>query len=368
MNIPYLSLKTITELHKTELLEAVTTVVDSGWYLQGKATEHFESEYSSYIGTKYCIGCANGLDALILIFRAYKELGLLHDGDEVIVPANTYIASILAITENNLKAVPVEPVFNTLQIDDSKIEQSITEKTKAILLVHLYGRCSYTEKIESIAKKHNLLVVEDNAQAHGCMFKNKRTGSLGNAAGHSFYPGKNLGAFGDAGCVTTDDKELAECVRSLGNYGQSKKYVFQYCGKNSRIDETNAAVLSVKLKYLDKENNRRKEIAKIYQSRISNEKIVLPYKNDDVDNVFHIFPAFCAERNDFQKYLEQLNIHTMIHYPIPPHLQECYKDYEWYKKSYPVTEKIHSEELSLPLNQSLTAEEIDYIIDSVNRY
>lgn len=367
MTIPYLSLKAITELHKDELTEAVTKVVDSGWYLQGKANEQFEKDYSTFIGTKYCVGCANGLDALILIFRAYKELGLLHDGDEVIVPANTYIASILAVTENNLQAVPVEPKLGTYQIDDTKIEDAITEKTRAILLVHLYGRCSYTEKIAEITKKHNLLIIEDNAQAQGCKFGTKRTGSLGDAAGHSFYPGKNLGAFGDAGCVTTDNQQLADCVRSLANYGQSKKYVFQYCGRNSRLDETNAAVLSVKLKYLDKENERRKAIARIYNERITNPKLTLPLI-DGTDNIFHIYPVLCAQRDDFQKYLLDNGIHTMIHYPIAPHQQKCYADMEWYNKSYPITEKIHREELSLPLNQALKQDEIDYIIDIANKF
>ena len=367
MTIPYLSLKAITELHKDELTKAVTNVIDSGWYLQGKANEQFEKDYSSYIGTKYCIGCANGLDALILIFRAYKELGLLHDGDEVIVPANTYIASILSVTENNLKAVPVEPKIETFQIDDSKIEQAITEKTRAILLVHLYGRCSYTEKIAEIAKKHNLLIIEDNAQAQGCTFGAKRTGSLGNAAGHSFYPGKNLGAFGDAGCVTTDNQELAECIRSLANYGQSKKYVFQYRGRNSRLDETNAAVLSVKLKYLDKENDFRKTIALQYNEKIHNPKIMLPLI-DSTDNIFHVYPVLCGQRENFQKYLSDNGIHTIIHYPIAPHQQKCYSDVEWYGKSFPITERIHREELSLPLNQALKQDEIDYIIETVNKF
>ena len=367
MTIPYLSLKAITELHKDELTKAVTNVIDSGWYLQGKANEQFEKDYSSYIGTKYCIGCANGLDALILIFRAYKELGLLHDGDEVIVPANTYIASILSVTENNLKAVPVEPKIETFQIDDSKIEQAITEKTRAILLVHLYGRCSYTKKIAEIAKKHNLLIIEDNAQAQGCTFDAKRTGSLGNATGHSFYPGKNLGAFGDAGCVTTDNQELAECIRSLANYGQSKKYVFQYRGRNSRLDETNAAVLSVKLKYLDKENNFRKTIARQYNERIHNPKITLPLI-DSTDNIFHVYPVLCGQRDNFQKYLSDNGIHTIIHYPIAPHQQKCYSDVEWYGKSFPITERIHREELSLPLNQALKQDEIDYIIETVNKF
>ena len=251
--IKFLDLQKVTEKYAEEIHEAVNRVIDSGWYLQGKENEKFETDYSAYIGTRYTVGCANGLDALIWIFRAYVEMGIMKAGDEVIVPANTYIASILAISENGLKPILVEPSIETYQIDDSKIEEFITERTKAILIVHLYGQCAYTEKIGELCKKYNLKLIEDNAQAHGCLFKGKRTGSLGDAAGHSFYPGKNLGALGDAGAVTTNDKELAEIVRSVANYGSTRKYVFKYIGRNSRLDEIQAAVLDVKLKHLDED-------------------------------------------------------------------------------------------------------------------
>ena len=264
MEVPFLSLKEVTDLHNKEINDVVTRTVNSGWYLQGKENEKFEADFAHYIGTKYCIGVANGLDALIWILRAYIELGRLKKGDEVIVPANTYIATILAITENGLTPVLVEPKYETLEIDDDLIEEKITDRTKAIMIVHLYGRNAYTDKIGDICKKHNLFLFEDNAQAHGCMFNGKRTGSLGNAAGHSFYPGKNLGALGDGGAVTTDDKEVAETVRALANYGSKKKYVFEYTGRNSRLDEIQAAVLDVKLQYLDKDNERRKTVAKKY--------------------------------------------------------------------------------------------------------
>jgi len=327
MQIPFLSLKSITEKYSDEIHAAVQRVVDSGWYLQGKENETFENNYAKYIGSKYCIGVANGLDALIWIVRAYKELGFFNDGDEIIVPANTYIASILAITENNLKPVLVEPTFENLEIDDSKIEERITSKTKGIMIVHLYGRCAYTDKIGELCKKYNLKLIEDNAQAHGCRFGDKRTGSLGDAAGHSFYPGKNLGALGDAGAVTTDNQELAECVRALANYGSAKKYVFKYCGRNSRLDEIQAAVLDVKLSHLDEDNANRQRIAAYYYDNISNPKITLPNRLDDKNNVYHVFPVFCEQRDDFQQYLKDNGIQTIIHYPIPPHNQECYR--EW---------------------------------------
>ena len=267
--IPFLSLKDVTALHGAEINEAVNRVVNSGWYLQGKENESFEENYSKFIGTKYTIGCANGLDALIWILRAYIEMGIMQPGDEVVVPANTYIATILAITENGLKPVLVEPKLNTLQLDEDKIEEAITPKTKAIALVHLYGRLAWNDKIANICKKYNLKLIEDNAQAHGCLTADGRmTGSLGDAAGHSFYPGKNLGALGDGGAVTTNDPELAEAVRTLANYGSSKKYVFKYTGRNSRLDEIQAAVLNVKLKYLVEDNAHRKEVAKYYIENI----------------------------------------------------------------------------------------------------
>ena len=364
--IPFLSLKNITDKYSDEIHAAVRRVVDSGWYLQGKENATFENNYANYIGSKYCIGVANGLDALIWIVRAYKELGVFNDGDEIIVPANTYIASILAVTENNLKPILVEPTFDNLEIDDSKIEERITPKTKGIMIVHLYGRCAYSEKIGALCKKYDLKLIEDNAQAHGCRFGAKRTGSLGDAAGHSFYPGKNLGALGDAGAVTTDNQQLAECIRALANYGSQKKYVFKYCGRNSRLDEIHAAVLDVKIKYLDEDNTCRQKIAKYYYDNINNPKITLPTLLDDAQNVYHLFPVFCEQRDDFQQYLKDNGIQTLIHYPIPPHKQECYK--EWNNISMPVTEKIHHQELSLPISPVLTLDEAAEVVKVINQY
>lgn len=365
MKIDYLSLKKVTNMHLAEIQDAISHTVESGWYLQGYSTQQFEYEYANYIGTQYCIGCGNGLDALSLIFRAYKEMGELKDDDEVIVPANTYIASILSITANHLKPVLVEPRIDTLQIDDDLIEQAITPRTKAILIVHLYGRCSMTNKIQQLCKKNNLKLIEDNAQAHGCLYNNKHTGSLGNAGAHSFYPGKNLGALGDAGAVTTNDHKLAETVKALGNYGSQQKYVFSYQGKNSRIDEIQAAILRVKLKYIDYDNQKRREIAQLYNAQIKNKHIIIP-QGQISDNVYHIYPILCPERDRLQAFLKDKGISTMIHYPIPPHQQQCYK--MWNKLSYPITEKIHQEELSIPLNQTLLPEEINYIINSINQF
>ena len=364
--IPFLSLKDVTALHGAEINEAVTRVVNNGWYLQGKENERFEENYAKYIGTKYCIGCANGLDALIWILRAYIEMGMMQPGDEVIVPANTYIASILAITENGLKPVLIEPSIETYQIDDNKIEEAITERTKAIMIVHLYGQCAYTEKIGELCKKYNLKLIEDNAQAHGCKFNGKKTGSLGDAAGHSFYPGKNLGALGDGGAVTTDDEELAQVVRALANYGSAQKYVFKYTGRNSRLDEIQAAVLDVKLKYLDEDTEVRKYIAKYYIDKIKHSEIITPKINDWNAHVFHVFPIRCKRHNELQQYLTDNGIGTIIHYPIPPHKQECYKD--WNNLSFPITEQIHNEELSLPMSPCLTMEDVEYIVDILNRF
>ena len=363
--IDYLSLQKITALHEPELTAAVYQVLRSGWYLQGEHIALFEKNYAQYIGTKYCVTCGNGLDALCLILRAYIELGLLKEGDEVIVPANTYIATILSITENHLTPILVEPNINTLEIDEKQVEQAITPRTRAIMLVHLYGRCAYTPFIGDICKRHNLLLFEDNAQAHGCYFGNKRTGSLGNAAAHSFYPGKNLGALGDAGAVTTNDEMLAHTIRSLANYGSARKYEFSFKGKNSRMDEIHAAVLNVKLPYLDEENQRRKQIAKAYLKGINNPQITL-IKDNDRDNVYHIFPILCPSRNRLQQYLKDNGIETMIHYPIPPHQQQAYK--EWNERHYPITEFIHQQELSLPCNPTMTDEEVYQIIDSLNMY
>lgn len=364
--IDYLDLQRTTALHAEEITRAVTNVVTSGRYLQGNATREFEADYARYIGTRHCIGCGNGLDALTLILRAYKEMGRMAEGDEVIVPANTYIASILAITENRLKPVLVEPDINTYNIDERLIEKAITNRTQAILIVHLYGRCAYTERIGDICRQHNLLLIEDNAQAHGCCYGNRHTGALGHAAGHSFYPGKNLGALGDAGAVTTNDDELAMAVRAIANYGSSKKYVFDYCGRNSRIDEIQAAVLSVKLKYLDSENQRRKDIAQYYLSHIDNPLVVLPADDKVNDSVWHIFPIRCNMRDELLRYLLDRGIQTLIHYPIPPHRQRCYRD--WVSMSLPITEQIHQEELSLPLTPYLSDSECAEVVNAVNNF
>lgn len=363
--INYLSLKETNRPHLAEIEAAMRRVTESGWFLQGEAVAQFEREYAAYIGTPFCVGCGNGYDALWLILRAYKEMGVMRDGDEVIVPANTYIATILSITENGLTPVLVEPRIDTLEIDDTLIEAHITERTRAVMLVHLYGRCAYTERIGQLCKKHRLKLIEDNAQAHGCTFGTRRTGGLGDAAAHSFYPGKNLGALGDAGAVTTDDKALAEMVRALGNYGSSRKYVFPYKGRNSRLDELQAAVLSVKLRHLDEENARRKDIAARLTEGIRHKDIFVP-NTPGVDNVYHIFPVLCPQRDALQAFLKEEGIGTMVHYPIPPHRQEAYG--EWRNRSYPITERIHAEELSLPCNQTMTDDEVTELIEAVNRF
>lgn len=367
--IPFLSLKDVTALHGSEINEAVTRVVNSGWYLQGEENKCFEANYANFIGTKHCIGCANGLDALIWIFRAYIELGVMQPGDEVIVPANTYIATILSITENGLIPVLVEPKLNTLEIDDDLIEAVITPKTKAICIVHLYGRNAYTDKIGALCKKYNLKLVEDNAQAHGCKHTDGHiTGSIGDAAGHSFYPGKNLGALGDGGAVTTNDDALAEAVRTLANYGSSKKYVFKYTGRNSRLDEIQAAVLDVKLKYLVEDNAHRKQVANYYYDHVSNPLITLPDRLPDEQNAYHLFPILVVEgkRNALHDYLEKNGVGTVIHYPIAPHKQECYK--AWNHLSFPITERIANEELSLPIGPAITMEEVVEVVNLINRF
>jgi dTDP-4-amino-4,6-dideoxygalactose transaminase len=369
--IPFLSLKDVTAQHGAEIEEAVLRVVRGGWYLQGEENKRFEENYAKYIGSPYCIGCANGLDALIWIFRAYIEMGVMKPGDEVIVPANTYIATILSITENGLTPVLVEPKLNTLEIDDDLIEQHITDKTKAICIVHLYGRNAYTEKIGELCKKYNLKLVEDNAQAHGCRHTDgRRTGSIGDAAGHSFYPGKNLGALGDGGAVTTNDPELAAAVRALANYGSQKKYVFKYTGRNSRLDELHAAVLDVKLKYLDEDNAHRKAMAKLYYEGIKNSLITLPDRLADDHNVYHLFPIFCERRDELQSYLKENGVGTVIHYPIPPFKQECYAKEEWNmpQLALPITERIHDAELSLPIGPTISEEDIIKIIKVINSF
>lgn len=374
MNIPFLSLKDVTALHGDEINAAVTRVVNSGWYLQGAENEKFEKNYADYIGTKYAIGCANGLDALIWIFRAYIEMGVMQPGDEVIVPANTYIATILAITENGLVPVMCEPKLNTLEIDDDLIEGLITPKTKAIAVVHLYGRIAITPKILDLCKKYNLKLVEDNAQAHGCIYTptGQRTGSIGDAAGHSFYPGKNLGALGDGGAVTTNDPEFAAAVRALANYGSYKKYVFKYTGRNSRLDEIQAAVLDVKLKYLEEDNAKRKAVANYYFEHINNPLITLPDHLPDEQCAYHLFPILvgAGKRDALHDYLADNGVGTVIHYPIAPHKQECYAKEQWNtpQLSLPITEKIADEELSLPIGPAITMEEVNEVVRLINEW
>ena len=373
MNIPFLSLHDVTALHGDEIKAAIERVVTSGWYLQGQENEKFEKDYAKFIGTNYCVGCANGLDALIWIFRAYKELGLMKDGDEVIVPANTYIASILAITENNLVPVLCEPKLNTLEIDDERIEALITPKTKAIIVVHLYGRNSYTNKIGQLCKKYDLKLVEDNAQAHGCKHIDGRTtGSIGDAAGHSFYPGKNLGALGDGGAVTTNDPVLAETIRALANYGSQKKYEFKYAGRNSRLDEIQAAVLDVKLRHIVADNTHRQRVAHFYYEHINNSIVSLPDLLPDEQNVYHLFPILVKDgkRNDLREYMQQHGVGTVCHYPIAPHKQECYANSVWNTPQHllPITEKLADEELSLPIGPVITKTELSYIVDLVNSF
>lgn len=372
MKVPFLSLHDVTAKYKDEIHEAALRVIDSGWYLQGKENEVFERNYADYIGTKYSIGCANGLDALIWIYRAYIELGVMQPGDEVIVPANTYIASILAITENGLTPVLIEPNPDTLEIDDSKIEAAITSKTKSILLVHLYGRLAMTEKIADLCKKYDLKLVEDNAQAHGCKYKGKRTGSLGDAAGHSFYPGKNLGALGDGGAVTTNDENLAKAIRALTNYGSQKKYVFKYSGRNSRLDEIQAAILDVKLKHLDEDIRLRQQVADFYYEHISNPMVTLPKRLPHDENVYHLFPILVknGKRDALHDYLAENGVGTVIHYPIAPHKQECYANESWNtpQQNLPITENLADEELSLPMSPCLTKEQVEYVVKCINEF
>ena len=373
MEIKYLELKKITAMHGEEIQEAVREVVDGGWYLQGTSNRKFEELYAAYCHANYCVGCANGLDALTLSLRSLMEMGEMSEGDEVIVPANTYIATILAITENHLKAVLVEPRLDTFQIDDSLIEEAITPRTKAIMLVNLYGKNAYTPLIGELCTKYHLRLLIDNAQGHGLI--NNQSSVINNQSSaitcHSFYPGKNLGALGDGGAITTDDKQLADTFRAIANYGSSRKYVFDYCGRNSRLDEIQAAVLSVKLQYLDKDNNRRREIAMRYIKEVKNPLLKMPSEDYWQDNVFHIFPVLCQQRDRLQSYLTDNGIQTVIHYPIPPHMQKCYASSDALvinSAGLPITERIHREELSLPCNPALTDEEVDYIIEAINSF
>ncbi|MEF2483624.1 DegT/DnrJ/EryC1/StrS family aminotransferase [Vibrio mimicus] len=364
--IPFLDLKQINNQYQKELKEACARVIDSGWYIQGKELESFEKMFAEYCGVQYAVGVANGLDALILVLRAWKELGKLQDGDEVIVQANTYIASILAITNNNLVPVLVEPDENTFNLASETLDQYITAKTKAILPVHLYGQISDMKGIMAVAEKYNLLVLEDSAQAHGAELEGKRTGNWGHAAGFSFYPGKNLGALGDAGMVTTNDAELYQVLKALSNYGSHKKYQNEYQGTNSRLDEIQAAMLSVKLKYLPRETQVRQSIASKYLTDIDNPLVTLPQNKVVAEHVWHLFVIKTQHRDALIRHLADAGIATLVHYPIPPHKQIAYKEFN--HLSLPITEKIHEQVLSLPISPVMTSDEVESVIEAVNRF
>ena len=365
--IPFLDLKAINQAHRDELVAAVTRVVDSGWYILGRELAAFESAFASYCGCRYALGVGNGLDALTLILRAYKELGRLTAGDEVIVPANTYIASILAVTESGLTPVLVEPDEETFGLDDRLIDSAVTPRTKAVMTVHLYGRIAYSEQLRAAAARYGLTVIEDCAQSAGAAWHGTRGGRLGDAAGHSFFPTKNLGALGDAGAVTTSDERLYEVVRHLRNYGSVAKYRNEYKGVNSRLDEIQAAVLSVKLKYLDAENAARRVMADAYLRRIANPKIRLPRPPADAsEHVWHLFVVRVADREAFQTHLTSRGVETMIHYPIAPHHQKAYEG--WRNTSLPITEAIHATAISLPLDISMNHEALERVIAAVNEY
>ena len=360
--IKFLDLHKINERFRDEIDARIKQVLDSGWYLLGEQDKIFEQHFAQYCGVKHCIGCANGLDALNLIIRAY---GFGKD-DEIIVPANTYIASILAISENGCTPVLVEPDINTYNINPDLIEEKITSKTKAIMVVHLYGQAVQMDKIWALAKKYNLKIIEDSAQSHGALYKEKRVGSLGDASGFSFYPGKNLGCLGDGGAITTNDDELAKKIRAIANYGSDYKYHHIYKGVNSRLDEIQAGILDVKLKYLDNDNQRRREIAKYYRENIKNPKITLPQAYDEKAHVWHVFVVRCEDRQALQNYLEANGIQTNIHYPTAPHKQGCYCEYE--HLTLPITEKIHQEVMSLPISPVITGEEVEKVVEVVNAF
>lgn len=368
--IKFLDLQKINAQYAEEMKQAAAEVIDSRWYLLGERVNQFETNLANYIGVKHAVGVGNGLDALRLILRAYIEMGVMNEGDEVIVPANTYIATILAISDNDLKPVLVEPDINTYNLDISKIEEHITPQTKAIMVVHLYGQVCWSNELEQIAKKHQLKIIEDNAQAIGAEWKGKKTGALGDAAGFSFYPGKNLGALGDAGAVTTNDNQLAETIRALGNYGSKQKYVNEYRGLNSRMDEIQAAFLNIKLKYLDEENQKRREIAQYYCQNIKNPDITLPKKNNIISiinnqsHVWHLFVIRHPERDQLKNYLDEHEVQSLIHYPIPPYKQKAYR--EWNNLNFPITEKIHSEVLSLPISSVINEKDVKLICDLIN--
>lgn len=364
--ISFLDLKKINAQYELELKHAANRVIDSGWYLMGKELETFEKNYSTFCGTGYTLGVANGLDALRLIFKAYMVLGIMKAGDEVIVPANTYIASVLAISDNGLVPVFVEPNIKTYNLDSLQIEKVITPKTKAILTVHLYGQNSIDEEMLAICERHHLKLVEDSAQSHGAIWNRKVMGSIGDAAGHSFYPGKNLGALGDAGAVTTNDETLAKTIEALRNYGSLKKYENIYQGLNSRLDEIQAAFLNVKLKYIQKEIFERRRVANYYMENIKNPRIILPEVLSEEGHVWHLFVIRIDDRTYFQKYMEANGVQTIIHYPIPPHKQKCYQ--EMNSMRFELTEQIHNEVVSLPMSPVLTEVELSKIINLINSF
>ena len=366
--IKFLDLKKINNQYSEEIKKVSSEVIDSGWYLLGEKVQQFENNLAQYIGVKHAVACANGLDALRLIFRSYIEMGVMKEGDEIIVPANTYIASLLAITDNKLTPILVEPTIDSYNLDINKIEEVITNKTKAVMIVHLYGQVCFNEKLKEIATKNNIKIIEDNAQAIGASYKNLKTGNLGDAAGFSFYPGKNLGALGDSGAVTTNDDNLASIIRAVANYGSKIKYQNEFIGLNSRMDEIQAGVLSVKLKHLDDANSKRKKVAKYYLSHINNPKIVLPQIiNRKIEShVWHLFVIRSERRDELQTYLKEKGVQTIIHYPIPPHKQNCYQELNSY--SLRITEKIHNEVLSLPISPVLDEKDMIRIVDVVNNF
>lgn len=366
MNIPFLDLQAVNCRFQREIDDEVMSVLHSGWYIRGEQCQLFEKEYATYCGSKYCVGVGNGLDAIRLIFEAYKSLGIMENGDEVIVPANTFIASILAISQAGLWPVLCEPDIQTYTIDSQKIESFITARTKAILPVHLYGQVAEMNTVLKIAKKHNLKVIDDAAQAHGAVYHGRKVGSLADATTFSFYPAKNLGALGDAGAVTTSDKELADKVRSIANYGSSVRYHNDEKGVNSRLDEIQATVLRVKLKHLDEDNHLRRERADKYAELIKNTKVILPKIQENDSHVFHQFVVRTEKRDELQSFLAKNNIQTQIHYPVPPHLQPAYS--EWNNLSLPVTEKIHREVLSLPISPTISPEEVEYVANHINEF
>jgi len=364
--IPFLNLKRENERHASEIKEAVSCVVDSGWYIRGRENNYFETDFAFYCNTKYCVGVGNGLDALRLILMGYMELGKIKEGDEVILPANTFIATALAVTQCGLTPVLADCDIHSYNIDPLSVKENITKKTKAIIAVHLYGQVAAMDELKEIAKEYSLLLIEDAAQAHGATYKGQKVGEIGDAAAFSFYPVKNLGSLGDAGAVTTNDKKLADMVRSLSNYGSDEKYIHNYKGLNSRLDELQAAVLSVKLKYLDEDNNRRREIAKFYIKNINNESFILPEVKDWNSHVFHLFVIQCKDRAKIQEYLSDNGIQTHIHYPHAIHKQQAYTELS--HLSLPVSEKLQDEVLTLPLYPSLTGEELRKIVDTLNKY